>query len=147
MRISLAVLSLVAACGGAQRKDGDGKAITDCAAYDDALRAPLARLARAADRFSDGTHGAPDDAARELSRSLEKERVALEPLAIDEPDLRRAHLRMLSALGEMTRALDTLADVLARHDEARREEARVRLKRANEQWSAAVEALRRVCAA
>jgi hypothetical protein len=143
MRIDVAVLALAAAaCGGAQRPDGG---ISDCAGYATALRPALARLSRAADRFADRPPGAP--AGRELAASLEKQRVELAAFQIRDAEIRRAHAGLTSALDEMSRALTTLADVLDRRDESRRDEARSRLKTANDRWATAVAGVRGVCPA
>jgi hypothetical protein len=146
MRISAAVtpLLLVMACGGAQ--PARGPRVRDCADYAVEMRAPLARLARAADEAPLG--GTPEEGAvgaRELAARVGAERDALARLTIDDRPLARAHHPMVAALGEMGAALEYLGDVLARRDEAHREEARARLGRANRRWAAAVDDVRAVC--
>ena len=140
MRISLSVLALVAACGGARARDG--KAISDCDGYQAALRPSLARMSRAADRF------APEDGARsgrELAASLDAERATHDSLTVAEPTQRRAHADLVASLAEMTRALAVLAEVLDGRDETRREEARRGLEQANQRWERSVHGLRAVC--
>lgn len=142
MRISFLVL-LVAACAGSGKPP-----ISDCASYARATRAPLARMARATDRFTDAVSRGPSEGAsagRQLVTDLDAERAGLSKLRIGDAELARAHRGMLSALGEMTRALGFLAEVLERRDEARRGEARSRLRDASTGWSAGVDDLRRVC--
>ena len=128
---------VLGACGGAQR---GGPRVRDCADYAVAVRAPLARLARATEQAD--LDGGPDEGARgarRLAGALADERRALSGLAIDERELRRAHGALVDSLAEMAAALELLGDVLARRDEARREEVRRRLGSANQRWSAAVE--------
>lgn len=145
MRISAALaLLLFLGCGGAQT--ARGPRVTSCADYAVAMRAPLARLARAADEAALG--GTPEEGARgarQLASRLAAEHDSLAALAIDERELRGVHRPLVNALAEMTGALELLADVLARRDEARREQARARLAHANQRWGAAVNAVRAVC--
>lgn len=145
MRISAALaLVCVLACGGAQTDRGPR--VRSCADYAVAMRAPLARLARAADEASLG--GTPEEGARgarALAGRLAAERDGLAAMAIDERELRGVHRPLVDALAEMTGALELLGDVLERREEARREEARARLLHANQRWGAAVDAVRAVC--
>jgi hypothetical protein len=136
MRISLPVLLVLAACGGARTRGG-GEAISGCDDYGAAVRPSLARIARAADLHAPGERG--------LAERLDEERSRLEALAIDDARLRRAHLDVVGALGAMARSLSFVADVRARGDESRRDEARARLADANRAWAAAVDGVRRVC--
>lgn len=148
MRISAAAWLLLlvgygGACGGTQHGKGG---IAGCPDYAVAMRAPLGRLARAADGAQLG--GTPDQGARgarELAAKLGSERDGLGKLRIDDAELRRVHRPLVDALGEMTAALELLAAVLEKRDETRREEARARLAHANERWGQAVEAVRAVC--
>src|SRR5687768_3543066 len=113
MRIEVAALLAAAiACGGAQRSG-----VSDCPGYAVAMRAPLARLARAADAFAAANLADAAEAARELAGKLDKERETLATLHITDRDLHRAHAKLPPALAEMSAALRYLADVLTRRDE------------------------------
>ncbi len=146
MRTSAAALAAawLVACGGAQHAPKPD----DCAAYDQAVRAPLGRMANAADRFSDALGRGPDaavPASRDFARVLDEERAELGALHPERPDVADAHERMLAALGGLADAIRFLGEVVGKREEGRREEARGRMARAERGWEEAVARVKRVC--
>ena len=143
MRISAALVLLVA-CGGAP----SAPRVEPCVAYQQAVRAPLGRLGRAADRFTDAVGRGPEEGARAsnaFAASLEEERGRLAAVRPGRDDIAAAHGKMLDALSGLAGAMRYVGDVVARRDEAHREEARRRLAGAESAWTAAVDGVKRVC--
>ena len=150
MRIdaALAALAIAAACGGARSGERRGGGVATCGDYAVAVRRPLARLARAAERFGDVQLGGLDEAAAGATRfaaTLDEERRALAAIRIGRRDLASAHAGLPAALARMRDAMRTLADVVRRRDEGGRETARSRLADANRGWGEAVASVRAIC--
>ena len=145
MRISAGLL-LLAACATAPPPP---EAHSDaCADYGAAVQAPLARMAQAADRYSDRMAQGPDVAARagrEFASSLDVERRRLAAVTPRRGEIAEAHDQMLAAVDGLATAIRFLSDALAFHDETRREPARARLKAAELRWKVAVDEMRRAC--
>jgi RecB family exonuclease len=143
MRIEVAALALAACASAPSPRPADA-----CASYGAAVRAPLARMGQAADRFGDHMTEGPDSAARasrELAAALQDERGRLAAVETRRPDIAAAHASMIAALDDLAAAMRLIGDVLATRDEARRELARERLRVAEARWRGAVEEVRRVC--
>jgi hypothetical protein len=145
MRISaLALVLACVACGSATPTNRPGS----CAAYVQAVRAPLARMGRAADAFGARVGGGPDAAAAassELAARLDEEHGKLAIVRADRQDIADAHVRMLAALAGLADALRYLADVVSRRDEAHRGDARRRFHDAETGWQSAIAEVKKAC--
>jgi len=145
MRISAALV--VAACASA-RPVPEAAPAEACASYGAAVRAPLARMGAAADRFGDSLSMGPDVAARasrQLAATLDSERGTLAAVEPARADIAAAHDRMVAAVSELANAMRFIGDALTVRDEARREPARTRLRIAEGHWREAVAAVKNVC--
>src|SRR5262249_37874727 len=145
MRISAGVLVLAACATAPPAPEPHPDA---CADYGAAVQAPLARMAQAADRYSDRMPQGPDAAARagrELAAALDGERRRLAEVAPARGDIAEAHDHMLAAVDSLAAAIRFLSEALAFRDETRREPARARLRAAELRWKVAVEDVRKVC--
>jgi hypothetical protein len=119
-----------------------------CVDYGAAMRAPLARLAQAADRFGDRIAAGPALAARasrDMAQTLTEERGRLVAVEPGRPDLARAHEQLIMALDDLGASMRFLADVLTTRDESRREPARARIAGAQREWRDAVVAIEKAC--
>jgi hypothetical protein len=139
MRINLALALLAAACGGAPARP------RDCDAYGAALRAPLARVARASDAFDATTPESGARSSRALAQTLDEERRHLADVSTGGGELDAGHRQLVAAAGEMAGALRALAATLEARDEQRREPARRDMRAAVDAWERAVARVRRAC--
>jgi hypothetical protein len=145
MRTSVGLVVLVACGGGAPPAGPRGDT---CHEYAAAVRGPLTRMGRAADRFADAISYGPDRAARasrDLAATLDDERRQLADVHPERDDLAAAHARALSAVAELAQAMRYLADVVAARDEIHRESARARLRRGFAAWADAVRGVDAAC--
>jgi len=144
MRTEVAAFVAAVACGGAPPQPR----VDACLAYEQAVRAPLGRLGRAADAFGDAVGRGPEEGARasgDFAQALDEERGKLAAVKAGRDDIAAAHARMLDALGDLAGAMRFVGDVVGRRDEAHREEARRRLGAAEAGWRNAVDGVKRVC--
>jgi len=149
MRISAAALVVfivgaAGACGGAPA----APRVDPCVAYQQAVRGPLGRLGRAADVFGDAMGRGPEEGARAslaFAGALDEERGKLAGVQPGRDDIAAAHAKMLGSLTGLAGAMRFVGDVVARRDEAHREEARRRLAAAETGWRDAVDGVKKVC--
>jgi hypothetical protein len=138
-------LLLLAACATAAPPAAPRDACVD---YGNAMRAPLARLAMAADRFGDrigsGTVLAAR-ASRDMAQTLLEERGRMATVEPARTDLVHAHEHLIVALDDLGAAMRFLSEVLTARDEIRREPARARIAVAQREWRDAVREVEQIC--